>query len=175
MDIYIINKLLGVDMRTIFSFVFLLSVLFFCGCGQQQEKAVSFDENSVKKEVESQFNQLILEINKKDALKWAEFYSSDNFVSACVMTDCYSSKEEWVALVKDYFGLREKQLITPTVVEVTALGADYALLSSRETTEMSLKDGSVFNSNHSFTMIWKKEKAGWKVIHSHEAYTPLTR
>lgn len=162
-------------MKTIFSFGVLLSVLFFCGCGQQQEKALSFDENSLKKEVETQFNKLILEINKKDALKWAEFYSTDNFVSACVMSDCYSSRDEWINLVTGYFNLRERQLITPSEVKVTPLGPHYALLSSRETTEMSLKDGSIFSSNHSFTMIWKKEKSGWKIIHSHEAYTPLAR
>ncbi|RJP66486.1 MAG: hypothetical protein C4539_11475, partial [Ignavibacteriales bacterium] len=101
---------------------------------------------------------------------WSDFYSKDEFISAMVMTDYYSSKSAWVDTITKYFSLREKQIVEPVEVRVTALAPDLALMTSEENGDMLLMNGSSWKSKHVFTMVWKKEKDGWKIIHSHEAF-----
>jgi ketosteroid isomerase-like protein len=66
--------------------------------------------------------------------------------------------------------MRERQHIEPLHVRVTALAPDLALMTSRERAEMRMKSGENIKSDHVFTMIWKKEQDGWKILHSHESW-----
>jgi len=44
-------------------------------------------------------------------------------------------------------------------------------MTSEEDSEMWLRGGGVVKSRHVFTMLWKKESDGWKILHSHESWT----
>jgi len=149
--------------------VFALVILIW-GCGKEKEVSEKFDKNSVKKEIETQFNQFIIEINKKDADKWADFYSVNDFISASVMTETYNKRDEWIALIKSYFTQREKQVIRPTLIEVTPLNSELGLTNSKEISNITLKDGTTISSIHSFSILWKKECEAWRIIQSHESW-----
>jgi len=43
-------------------------------------------------------------------------------------------------------------------------------MTSQEKTEMRLKSDENIKSKHVYTLIWKKEQGGWKIIHSHESW-----
>jgi ketosteroid isomerase-like protein len=129
------------------------------------------DKEAIQKQVTDQFNQLISAINQKNAGAWSEYYSKDEFLSAIVSTDYYATRSAWVGLITKYFSMRERQHVEPLEVRVTALTSDLALMTSEEKAEMQLKSGENIKSKHVFTMIWKREQAGWKIIHSHESWT----
>lgn len=66
--------------------------------------------------------------------------------------------------------MRETQKVTPVEIQVTVLQEDLALMISSEKSEMQMKDGVTIVSDHTFSMLWKKEDTGWKIIHSHESW-----
>ncbi len=149
----------------LFSFLSLL-----IGCQQSEKTFSDKDKKVIKKEVTEQFNKLISTLNQKDAVAWSDFYSKDEFISAMVMTDYYSSRSAWVDTITKFFSLREKQIVEPVEVRVTALAPDLALMTSEENGDMLLKNGASWKSKHAFTLVWKKDKDGWKILHSHEAF-----
>jgi|WetSurMetagenome_2_1015567.scaffolds.fasta_scaffold00069_8 ketosteroid isomerase-like protein len=128
------------------------------------------EKEVIKKEVNEQFNQLVSALNQLNAGTWSEFYSKDEFLSSIVSTDYYASRSEWMDLITHYFSTRERQHIEPLEVRVAALTPTLALMTSEEKAEMWSKSGENIKSNHVYTMIWKKEQDGWKVLHSHESW-----
>lgn len=148
----------------------VFSVLFLGACQQQQRTFTEVEKEAVKKEVKDQFNQLVAALNQKDAGAWSEFYSQDDFLSAIAGTDYYAKRSVWVDLITNYFSMRERQHVEPLEVRVTPLTPNLALMTSEEKSEMGLKGGKTVKSKHVFTMIWKKEPNGWKIMHSHESW-----
>lgn len=132
---------------------------------------LSFPEaETTLKEVREQFNNLIDALNTRNAPAWSDYYSKENFLSAIAGTDCYASRSEWVDTITSYFEARKHQHVETFDVRVTPLAPDLALMTSQEKTEMILQDGQEISSAHVFTMIWRKEKGGWKILHSHESW-----
>jgi ketosteroid isomerase-like protein len=142
--------------------------------------AVSFaqskpEKEAIQKEVTDQFNHLISALNQKNADADSEYYSKDGFLSAIAGTDYYGSKAAWVDMITKNFSMRERQHIEPLEVRVTALSSDLALMTSEEKAEMQLKSGETIKSKHVFTMLWKREKGGWKILHSHESWLDVDK
>ncbi len=128
------------------------------------------ENKTIGKEVEDQFTQLISAINQSNAEAWQEYYSKDQFLSAIVNTDQYATRIAWVDTITNYFSTREGQQVKPFDVRVTALTPDLALLTSQERCEIWPKDAKNVKLKHVFTMLWKKEQEGWKILHSHESW-----
>jgi ketosteroid isomerase-like protein len=143
--------------------------VFLFGCQQQQRILTDAQSKAVEKEVRDQFSQLVWAINQKNADAWSRFYSKDDFVSAIVGTDYYGTRSAWVDAITMYFSMRERQSLEPLQVEVTALAPGLALMTSEEKGELWLRGGGHAQVKHVFTMIWKKEHDGWKILHSHES------
>jgi len=157
----------SIQRNTLFIFLVLL-----IAC-QPQQPPVTPDKEAITKEVTDQFNQLISAINKLDVGAWSAFYSRDAFISSFVSTDFYASRSAFADSITYYFSMRERQRLEPAELQVTPLSAELALSTSSEKTEMLLKSGGNYTSKHVFTMIWKKEKDNWKIIHSHESWVVL--
>ena len=128
------------------------------------------EKEAIQKEVQDRFNQLVSSINQLNAGEWSDFYSRDEFLSTIAGTDYYATRSAWVDSITNYFSMRERQHIEPLEVRVTALTSNIALMTSEEKAEMRLKSGDNIKSRHVFTMIWKKEQDGWKILHSHESW-----
>ena len=128
------------------------------------------EKEAIQKEVQDRFNQLVSAINQLNAGEWSDFYSRDDFLSTIAGTDYYATRSAWVDSITNYFSMRERQHIEPLEVRVTALTSNIALMTSEEKAEMRLKSGDNIKSRHVFTMIWKKEQDGWKILHSHESW-----
>lgn len=128
------------------------------------------EKEAIRKEVKDQFNRLVFAINQLDAGAWSEYYSKDGFLSAIVATDYFATRSAWVEVITNYFSTRERQHLEPVDVRVAPLTPDLALLTSEEKTEMWLKSGEHAKSKHVFTMVWKKEQSGWKILHCHESW-----
>lgn len=128
------------------------------------------DKKAIRNEVKHQFDQLISAINQSNAETWSENYSQDQFLSAIASTDLYTTRSAWVNTITNYFAMREQQHLEPFEVQVAALTPDLALMISQEKGEIQLKDGKELKHKHVFTMIWKKEQDGWKILYSHESW-----
>jgi uncharacterized protein (TIGR02246 family) len=151
---------------------FIVVILFAAalqGCQSQPAALTDSQKEAVIKEVSAQFAELASAVRKIDAGAWAQNYSSDGFISAFANADYYASRRDWADTISKFFAARNQQVIDPLEVRVTPLAPDLALMTSRENVAIQLKDGKDLAFRHSFTMIWKKEKDGWRILHSHES------
>jgi len=126
--------------------------------------------NVVIEAIKEQFDQLVSALNEIDTKAWASFYSDDFPVTAVAGVDVYGDKNAWIETVGKYFSQRKSQSVVPFSIGITPLACDLALLVSEENTTMILNSGDIVKSKHVFSMIWKKGKSGWKVLHSHESW-----
>jgi len=124
----------------------------------------------IEKEVAGRFDQMVSAINQRDVRAWSDFYSRDHFLSAIAGTDYYGERSAWIDAVSDYFAVRENQSLNLSVLNVKPLASDLALLTSEEKTKMRMTSGQDIAFRHVFSMIWKKETDGWKILHSHESW-----
>ena len=131
------------------------------------------EKDEVVKAVKERFDQLVSAVNKIDTKSWASFYSDDSPVTAVAGVDFYGDKKTWIETVGEYFSQRKSQTFESMAVKITPLTNDLALLVSEENTSMTQGDGAGVKSKHVFTMVWKNEKSGWKVLHSHESWVDL--
>jgi ketosteroid isomerase-like protein len=152
--------------------VFILLALGCLVCFGNQDKPIlsAAQKEAIQKEVKEQFRQLVSALNQKNSDAWAAFYSREGFVSAIAGTDYYASRSVWVDTITKYFSSRKSQKVDPREVRVTALAPTLALMTSEEKSEMQSEDGKILKSRHVFTLLWKKEPAGWKILHSHESW-----
>ncbi|HEY3275501.1 MAG TPA: nuclear transport factor 2 family protein [Syntrophorhabdaceae bacterium] len=159
-------------MKSSYRIAFVLLLAFLLGaCQPQQRTFTEGEKETVRKEVKDQFNQLISAVNQSNADAWSKYYSKDEFLSATAGTDYYATRSAWVDLITKHFAMRDRQHVEPLEVRVTPLAPNVALMTSRENSEMTLKSGKHTKSKHVFTMIWKKEPEGWKIVHSQESWT----
>ncbi|MEE9912370.1 MAG: nuclear transport factor 2 family protein [Deltaproteobacteria bacterium] len=158
-------------MKSVYRIALIVFLVLLLGaCQKQQQPFTEVEKETVKKEVKEQFNQLAAAINQKNADAWSRFYSTDEFVSAIAGTDYYAGRSAWVDAITKYFSMRERQHIEPLDVRIAALAPNLALMTSEEKSEMLFKDGKNIKSKHVYTMIWKKERDVWKILHSHESW-----
>lgn len=160
-------------MKSIYLNVSVFFLLFLFACEQPQHPLSIIDQKEIQKEVQARFDQMVTAINKLDARTWSEFYRKDGFISAFVGTDYYGTRKEFVDAITNYFSMRDSQKIEPISVQVKALSLDLALLTSEEKAEMAYKNGKTEVVKHVFTLLWKKEQDGWKIIHAHESWVDI--
>ncbi|MFH0735276.1 MAG: nuclear transport factor 2 family protein [bacterium] len=161
-------------MKSFYQFAFIVFLVLLLGCRQPPPQTLTtVENNAITKEIKGQFNQFVSAINKMNVEEWSNFYSKENFVSAIVGTDYYSSRNTFIDSIKYYFSMRQSQNIKPQFIRVEALAPNLALMTSEEKPEILLKNGQNNISKHVFTMIWKKENEGWKILHSHESWIEI--
>jgi len=143
------------------------------GCQQPQQTFTETEKDTIKKDVINQFNELVYALNEKNADLWFTNYSESEFISAIVGTDYYSTRTDFKDTITKYISMREGQHVEPIEIRVTPLTPIIAFMTSEEKIEMLLKSGENLNVKHVFTIIWRKEKASWKIIHSHESWMEI--
>lgn len=157
-------------MKSFYRITVIVFLVLLLGCGQQQQTFTETEKETIQKEVKAQFNQLVSAVNQLNAGAWSNYYSKDEFLSAIASADSYTKRSAWVDAITNYFSMRERMQVEPLDVRVTALTPNLALLTSDEKTQIGLKSGKNVNVKHVFTMLWKKERDGWKILHSHESW-----
>ena len=130
----------------------------------------SLDKAKIVKEITDRFTQLVAAINQKDATVWESYYSRDEFVSTVAGGVYFATRSDWVRTITSNFSMRDKQHLDLHEVQVIPLTPDTALLTSQEKVNMQLKNDQASISRHVFTMIWKRGREGWQIIHSHESW-----
>jgi ketosteroid isomerase-like protein len=160
----------------------ILLTTFICGLSAIAEEtrnaqkdslmksSADLDKTSIVNEVTDTFTQLIAAINQKDIAAWEKYYSKNEFVSAVAGGVFLGTQSDWVQAITSNFSMRDSQQLKVREVKVFPLSLDTALLTSQNRVDMQLKNGQATVSTHVYTMIWKKGKDGWEIIHSHESW-----
>ncbi|MBN2432928.1 MAG: nuclear transport factor 2 family protein [Acidobacteria bacterium] len=158
-------------MKVAYGILWVILLLMLAGCQSPTAPPTGEEDVNIRQEVTAQFKGLVDAVNRIDSQAWADYYSVDEYVSAFVSTDYYGTRREWVDTITRYFAQREFQHMDIQEIRVIPFTTELALMTSREKTEMRVIGGETGMFRHGFTMLWKKEPAGWKIIHSHESVT----
>jgi len=134
------------------------------------ESFTDLEKATIIQEVTDTFTQLIEAINRKDIAAWEIFYSKQAFVSAAAGGDVFPTRTDWIQAITSNFSMRERQQVEVHSLQVIPLASDTVLLTSQQSAMMTLKSGESTQYRHVFTMIWKKENEGWRILHSHESW-----
>ena len=156
-------------MKVAYGILLIILPLMLTSCQSNSTPPTGEEFERIRQEVTSQFKEMVDAVNRMDSHAWADYYSGNDFLSAFVSTDFYGTRREWVDTITRYFEQRENQQLDIQEIHVIPLAADLALMTSREKAEMRLRGGEKDVFQHSFSMLWKKGPAGWKIIHSHES------
>lgn len=157
-------------MKSIYRLLFVFFFVMLFSCQQQHHALTEVEKEAVTKEVKNQFNNLVSACDELNAAAWSEFYSQTDFISAIGGANYFATRSAWVDSITLYFSMRASQKLDLLDVQVTVLAPNLALLTSEENIEMVSKGGKEIKWKHAFSMIWKKEQSGWKIIHSHESW-----
>jgi ketosteroid isomerase-like protein len=153
--------------RTLFFMALLTGILFSC-----QKTAVLTEEQktAIEQEIRVQFDSIMMAINLMDVSALSGHISQDGFISMISMTTVFSTREAWRDSVTRWFALRERQQVEQTDLQITVLSAELAQVTSTMIWDIQWKNGERIRSRDVATSIWKKEPAGWRQIHMHEAW-----
>lgn len=158
-------------MKLFYRFVFVVFLIVLFGCQQQQSALTVVEKEVIEKEVKEQFNQFVSAVNQKNADAVLEFYSKDEFISTIGGTDYFATRSAWADLITNLFSMRERQIFESLEVRVNVLTPNLALMTTEENGQVWPMSGEYEKFRHVFTILWKNEQAGWKIVHSHESWT----
>ena len=159
------------NIKSFHLYLSIFALITLMNCQQQQETLTEIEKAAIQQEVKDQFDQLLSACEQMNAEAWSEFYSKEEFLSAIGGTLYLTSRTAWVDSITNFFSLRESQRMEPIEVNVTPIAPNLALMTSQEILTMLPKNGEQIDWNHVFTMLWKKEQGGWKILHSHESWS----
>lgn len=158
-------------MKKMYLLTAVLFLAFLGGC--QQQTLTKAKKQTIKKEVKTQFKQMVAAAQKMDVDTWSGFFSKDKFVAVVMGTDYINDRSQFLDVMKNYFSMRESQKIDSVEVHLKVLSSSSVLLTSTENFEVMLKDGTGFKLKDAFSTLWQKEQAGWKVIYAHESWSEI--
>lgn len=151
--------------RLIFKSV--LFSLLFCVCSINAISQLTAEEASqIEAEVKEQFDKNLSATGQLNYEVWLEGYSKDNFIS---VVDSYMvgpfTYDNWIITVRESFSSRERQQITTLDETITPLTPGLAIITHSGIYENWWKTGEFRKDTCNTTLLWKKERDGWKIIH----------
>lgn len=145
----------------------LTGILLSC-----QKTAVLTEEQktAIEQEIRVQIDSIMMAINLMDASALSAHISQDGFISMISMVTVFSTREAWRDSVTHWFALRERQQVEQADLQIAVLSAELAQATGTTIWDIQWKNGERIRSRDVATSIWKKEPAGWRQIHMHEAW-----
>jgi ketosteroid isomerase-like protein len=156
--------------KTLFFMAVLAGTLLSC---QKTEVLTEEQKTAIAQEIRTQVDSIMMAINLMDAGALSSHISQEGFISFISMTQIFSSREAWVDSVTNWFALRGRQQVELTDLQITVLSAELAQSTNTSVWDILWKNGEQVKSKDVATSIWKKEPAGWKQIHMHEAWEAI--
>jgi ketosteroid isomerase-like protein len=82
----------------------------------------------------------------------------------------FLTRDAYADSLNIWFGARKNNEITQKTIKVKVLAENLAVLDQVSVFQANFKDDRIIKLNHSVSFIFKKEAAGWKIIHGHESW-----
>jgi hypothetical protein len=148
-------------------FVLLLS-LIVSACKTKCSPLTASEKADIEKQILEIVNKLIISVEKLDIDSFSTFFSSNEFSSGYCQGSTFQSKQEWVDDTRVWFNML-KSAELDNKIKVTVLSADLVLADRVGNYQVIFKDDRISRSKQALSYIFKKEAAGWKIIHVHES------
>ena len=161
------KRLLALSILTIF-----ISTLGSCQSDLNEKQ-----EEIVKEEVGVALDKHLESLRTLDYDLWLDCMSKDHFVPGFLqgVVGAYRDYDRIVADVKYSFQIRERQQFEYLQKQITPLAADLAMVTFSAFYENWYKSGEYRADYINTTLVYKKEKAGWKIIYLYENWIPKTK
>lgn len=158
------------------TFIIVLIPILFCFCSNSIAQELTDEQiETIKKEVSEQFDKHLESLTQLNYELWLEFISTDNFI-LCFLPGVVGAMPDYrryVGAIKDSFARRERQTIGGAqLTEITPLSPDLAFMTHTGIYENWYKTGEYRKDYCNATVLWKKEKDVWKIIHVNESWIP---
>jgi len=149
--------------------IVLLSGILLSGCSNHCHESADLKKSQTEKQILDKWEKITTAIENSDTDGYANLIGSD-FIIMSSNGSVFYSKAEYIDNVRSWFATREKTEIQPEKITVSVLATDLALLDQLSVFQVSDKDGSVQRVRHAVSFVFKKEPAGWMIIHGHESF-----
>ncbi len=103
---------------------------------------------------------------------WVKYASADfrERVGAGAISPAASGKEAYLKWAANIHSQRTTQILTTDLIKVDAISPDLAYVIWLGGVTTVAKSGRHGGAAVAWSMVWKKESDGWKVIHIHESW-----
>lgn len=149
--------------------VFVALSLCLLACEQQPAALGDAERAEIVAQVTARQTELVGTFEALDAAAAAELQSADNFL-AYASLDGYLDRQTLVDSMAVWFGERETEQFDPTTLNVYPLTSELALADVVADGRVVMKDGTEWEGRNVITYVWKKELAGWYIIHQSESW-----
>ena len=156
-------------------FLTALLPLFISSYSQYNANGLTDEqEASIEEEVRVQLDKHLVSLRTLDYELWLGFISKDNFIPGYSqgVIGIYLDYDRYVGAVKESFKRRIRQNFESMKVKITPLSSDLAILTFTGLFENWYKGEEYRRDFINATVLWKKEKDGWKIIYTNENWIP---
>ncbi|MCX6224124.1 MAG: nuclear transport factor 2 family protein [Bacteroidia bacterium] len=148
----------------------LLLGIIFSACKTPSPAPTALQKATIEKQILEQWDKVNSTIEKSDAAGFLAFFSSDEFLAMFSHGTPFLTRNAYADSVNVWFSARKNNEITQKTIKVNVLAEDLAVLDQVSVFQVNFKDDRIIRINHSVSFIFKKEAAGWKIIHGHESW-----
>ena len=130
----------------------------------------------IREEVGAALDKHLKSLRTLDYDLWLECISKDYLVPGFFpgVVGSYPDYDRFVGEIKHSFQVRERQQYESLQKNITPLSADLAMATFTAFYENWFKSGAYRADYINTTLLYKKEKAGWKIIYLNENWIPKT-
>ena len=154
-------------------FFLLLATIMVTACMAPPPTLTDSQKAAIEKQILEQWGKVSVAVEKADAEGYTAYLSSKEFLSMSSEGKTFQSSEEYADSVKVWFSARKSVEIQQVTTKVNVLTENLVLLDQKSVFQLNLKDNRIMRFSHAVTFIFKREDAGWKIIHGHESWISL--
>jgi len=136
-------------------------------CQQQSAVLTESERTEIQKQVRIQWEKKWEALNALDP-EWLGLFSKREFLGYAHGGGTITSHEELVAQNKVWWGPRKEQSGELLQIRIHPLSADLALVDYTSNWQGADEDGRAWKYKCSNTLLYRREKEGWKMIYWHE-------
>jgi ketosteroid isomerase-like protein len=154
--------------KQLFPLLFLVFIIF-SACQNQCPLLTDQQKVDIEKQIQEFHDSLLIPIEDLNPDGYAPFVSSDEFLGHYNGGTVIPSKAAFIDTLKSWFSDRQTQRFEPQKVTINVFSKDLVLIDQVAKFNIINKDGQIWQGDHAISFLIKKEKSGWKIIHSHES------
>ena len=143
----------------------IISVLVMTGCDCKERVMTPKEEQAIKEEIKTAFNDLVESGKLLDPEKYMQHFDNDKFTGIYTGGVVLESKQEFhdfyetmISSVSSYKSLEFHKVV------ITVINKDVAILVNHFEAEVILASGEEVEGSGAGTQVWHRTANGWKLV-----------
>mgnify|MGYP001333948218 CR=1 FL=1 len=150
--------------------IFVIILIMVTSCQQKPSALTDVQKETIKNEVQAQYDNFSKSINTMDINLQRQLYSESDFIVAIFNGMKIKAYETVIDSVYSWWSGREEQGIDKSDVEIYVISEDLAIVTSISDGHVTPKSGERFEvKNHVLNLLFNRETSGWKIIYYNES------